>query len=477
VRIFCFVGLLWMLAGPVWAQHSPADTLRVTLTEVITSALRASPQMDQRQAQRRFAAARRDRAEASRFLTDVSINTAHSVAPGIKNIPAGTPEDELHLDPGVENDFSIGELRPFNRLEIALRQPLFTWGELSGNVEAAGHGVAVEEARMEEKAAEVAVRTGELYFNLLLTRALSRLTNRGEEALQRAKKEVNRLLEEGDEGVDEADRFKLRLTEQEFRRRVTQIKQNRRTARSALHRQLLLPEGTTVVPATDALQSLDFSIHPDSLAYYLTVGLNNRPEVEQAEAGVKARKALVDVEQSNYYPKIGLQLSLAQSFTFPERPNPDNPFVGDAFSGTDTRSGLGIQQNLNFGQTRAQVEQAKAELSEVKHQRTAARQLVRFEVENAYRNLLVAKADVDSRDEATTISGEWLRTEQIDFDLGFGDAETLVEAVQADLEQKAGQFEAIKRYNVAILNLLRSTGTLADRARAGTLVDSTTTEK
>jgi outer membrane protein TolC len=117
------------------------------------------------------------------------------------------------------------------------------------------------------------------------------------------------------------------------------------------------------------------------------------------------------VEQSNYYPKIGVQASLSQSITLPERPNPDNAFVGDSFMGTGTQTGIGIQQNLNFGQTTAKVEQAKAELEEVEHQQTAARQLVQFEVEEAFRNLVVAKTAFESRDRSTTISGEWLRTD------------------------------------------------------------------
>jgi outer membrane protein TolC len=452
------------------------DTVRVTLTEAITKALEASPEVDQRRAQRRFATARRDRAEASRFLTNLSLNTASSFAPGLSNVPPETPDDELYLNPNVENDWSLGALRPFSRVEIVARQPLFTWGELSGSIEAARHGVDVEEARVDQKALEVAARTGEIYYNVLLTQALNRLADRTTQVVDRAKKEINRLLDEGNEDVDQADLFQTRLTEEEVKRRVVEVEQRRATARSALRRQLFLPEGTAVRVAEDELQPLNFSMHPDSLDHYIQLGLRNRPEVEQARAGVKAREALVDVEQSNYYPKIGVQASLSQSITLPERPNPDNAFVGDSFMGTGTQTGIGIQQNLNFGQTKAKVEQAKAELEEVEHQQTAARQLVQFEVEEAFRNLVVAKTAFESRDRSTTISGEWLRTEQINFDLGLADTENLVKAVRADLEARARYNEAVKQYNVAVLKLLRATGTLTDRVQNGTLIDETQTQ-
>jgi len=478
-RPFFFAFLFVALAGPATAQPRSAttpapDTVRVSLTEAMTKALNVSPEVDRRRAQRRFATARQEQAEASRFLTDVSLNGASSFAPGL-NVPDDNtlPDDDLYLNPDVENDWSIGALRPFFRGEIAVRQPLWTWGELSGTIRAARHGVDLETARVDQKALEVTARTGELYYNLLLTRALNRLAQRTNEVIDRAKREINKLLEEGDESVDQADLFQTRLTEEEYKRRVVQIEQNRATARSALRRQLFLPDGTVVTTAETELQPLNFSIHPDSLSHYVQLALQNRPEVEQARAGVKARKALVDVAQSDYYPKLAAQASISQSVTLPERPNPNNAFVGDSFMGTGTRTGLGIQLDLNFGQTKAKVEQAKAELNEVEHQQTAARQLVQFEVEEAYRNLLIAKTAVESRDNSTTIAGEWLRTEQINFDLGFADTENLVKAVRADLEARARYAEAVKQYNVAVLQLLQATGTLTDRVQNGTLIDNT----
>lgn len=480
VRPLLVASLLWLASVFVLADAAaalPVDTIRLDLTDAIVRSLEVSPEVDQRQAERQFASARSDEARANRFLNEMSLSTAHSVAPGL-NIPADNtqPEDRLYLNPEVTNDWTPRALRPFNRFEIVAQQPLLTWGELSGNIRAARHGVAVEEARVEEKALEVAARTGEIYYNLLLARALDQLTERTGEVIDQAMREINRLLEEGDESVDQADLFQARLTEEEYNRRLVEVEQNQATARSALRRQLFLSDDTVIEPADNELQPLDFTIHPDSLDHYIEVALRNRPEIEQAEAGIEAREALVDVARSDYYPKLGFQATLGHSLTLPERPYQENPFVGDAFRGTSTRTGFGIQLDLNFGQTRARVEQAEAELNEVRHQQTAAEQLVRFEVEEAYRDLLVAQEALESRDRATTISGEWLRTEQIDFDLGFGDTENLVRAVRASIEAEARYFEAVQRYNQAVIRLLRVTGTLTDRAQTGTLIDTSSSQ-
>jgi outer membrane protein TolC len=449
------------------------DTVRVDVGGAIAKALEASPEVGIRQAQRQRAAARSEEARASRFLTDVSLTTAHSFAPSL-NIPDDNtrPADRLYLNPDVTNDWTPTQLRPFTSMNIVARQPILTWGELSGQIEAARHAVDVEAAEVDVKALEVAARAGEVYYNLLLTQALDRLADRTREVINRAKKELQRLKNEGAEEYEEADLFKLRLTEEEYRRRVTEIKQRMATARSALQRQLFVPEGTVVAVEADDLQPIAFSMHPDSLDYYVELGLRNRPELRQARAGLKARKAQVDVARSDYYPKLGFQATYGYSITLPERPRQRNAFVGDAFRGNSTRTGFGIRMNLNFGQTRARVEQAQAQVNEVRQQQTGAEQLVQFEVEQAYRDLVVAETNVESRDRDVTTTGEWLRTEQINFDLGFGDTENLIEAVRANLEAEARYYEAVKQYNVAVLRLLDATGTLTERVQDGTLLEN-----
>lgn len=476
------VGLLCSLlvaAVPTQAQptpHAAADTVRLQLTSSVQRALQVSPEVDQVRTQRRRAAARHREARASRFLTDFSLNTAHSFAPGL-DIPATsskdhpTAADRLYLNPEVENDWTLSALRPFNDFSIVARQPLWTWGELSGSLRAADHAVDVEAARVDGKALEVAFRTGEIYYNVLLTEALDRLADRTGDVIDRAQREVQRLLDEGSEDVDNADLFQVRLTEQEYRRRLVEIDQRRTTARSALRRQLFLDDATPLELAADDLTPIEFRLHPDSLQHYLALGRRHRPELNQAEAGIAARQALVDVARSDYYPKLGFQATYGYSFTLPERPRQKNAFIGDPYRGSRTRTGFGLQMNLNFKQTEARVEQAQAQLNEVRYQEEGAQQLIRFEIEDAYRQVIIAQTDVQSRDEDVRITTEWLRTEQINFDLGFGDTENLVKAVRANLEAEARYYEAVQRFNIAVLRLWRVTGVLADRAQNGTLID------
>lgn len=461
--------VLTAVAAHAQAAHAQEarDTAFFDLRGAIARSLEASPEVGQREAQRQFAEARRAEARASRFLTDFNATTAHSIAPDL-DIPEGNTFDneDLYLNPDVDNDWE--NVRPFNRLEVEALQPIWTWGELGGSIRAARAGVDVEAAEVAGQELEVAFRTGELYYNVLLAESLFRLTGEAGNTVARARREVERLLEEGDAGVDDADLFQVQITEQEYQSRVAEVTQSRALARSALARQLFLPEGTAARPDTSLLRPLSFQF--DSLAAYTELALLHRPELAQAEAGLTARSALVDVARSDYYPKLFLGASATYAYAA-GRERQESAFVGDPFLSNSTRIGLGLRQQLNFFQTRAQVDQAEAELSEVRFQQEAAQQLIRFEVEQAFRDLRTAEAALAARDSSLQLSKEWLLIEQINFDYDLGNTENLIDAVRANLELQAAYYEAVRNYNVAVLRLLRTTGLLNTPEKAGMLID------
>ena len=124
------------------------------------------------------------------------------------------------------------------------------------------------------------------------------------------------------------------------------------------------------------------------------------------------------------------------------------------------RPGLGLRQNLAFGQTRARIAQAQAEAEGVRQQARGAEALVRFEVEEAYRNVVVAEAARDASERTLEIARRWLTEEQINADLGLSSARDLVRAARARLAAELDALTAVQRYNVAVLRLVARTGRL-----------------
>ena len=454
-----FLAVAAALAVPLCAPaQSPSDTVAVDLANAIGRALDGSPEVGIEAAGRDFAAARLRQARAARFATEFTATSGHAVAPGLNRNGSTRPENALYLSPEVRNDWET--IRPYNQIEVELLQPLWTWGELSGNIRAARAGMALEDAVVDGTRETVALRTSELVLGIQLTDALGRLAGETETVLDRARTELERLLDEGDPDVDDAALFQLRLFEQETAARVAELEQNRLLARSALARQLLVP-GTAV---TVAAPLAALPVPQESLEAHQALALQSRSEIGQAGAGLRAREALVDVAKSDYYPKLFVGVSGSARYA-EGRPNQANPFISDGFSsGSGVRAGVGVRQNLAFGQTRARVAQAQAQAEEVRYQATAAEQLVLFEVEEAYRRMLTRQAALGARTEARRLSGEWERLEQVNFDLGLGTTAGLTGATRARLEAEAAYLDATRAFNVAVLQLFAATGTLADRA-------------
>lgn len=466
IRLLTVLSLLLL---PLHAQSQQLDTVRVDLERAVQRALEASPEVEVEAAQRAFAEARHDQAQASRFLTEFTVTTGHAVAPAL-DIPEGVPKDgTLYLNPEVRNDWE--DVSPYNQIEAEALQPIWTWGELSGSIEAARHGIQVEAAEVESKALEVARRTSELYFNLLLAEALERVASEASDVVDRAEREVQRLIDEGDEGVDQADLYQVQITAQEVKQRVVEVEQQLQTARAALRRSMFLPDDVVLELDETQLEPIPFELA--TLEYYQELGLKARPELAQAAAGVKARRALVKVARSDYFPKFFANVRASARYA-PGRERQRNPYISDTYLGQSVRAGVGFRQKLNFFQTKAKVEQASAELREVEFQREGAYQLVLFEVEQAYRDFVIAKAALDARDESLTISKKWLRTEQLNFDLDLGDTENLIDAVRANLGLQAQYYEAVRDYNVSVVELLRRAGTLTSVVESGTLVETDT---
>ncbi len=453
------------LSGAGGSFGSPrADTLRFNLETAIERALEESPQVAAVASRRQYASARAQLARASRYLTEFSVTSAHSAAPGLEN-PNGTATDRLFLDPDVRNDWD--DLRPFNQVEIELLQPLYTWGELGGNIRAASRAVTVEDAAVREQETDVALQTARLFYGLLLTDALKIVARDAGDVVQDAKDEIDRLLQEGAPDVDDADLFQVLITEQEFNRLVVEVDERHRTAEMALRRQLFLPDDVVVMTDEVILTPIPFAI--GSLEEYHALALQNRPELEKASAGVAAREALVDVAKSDYYPKLFLGGRFRAAATA-GRYSQANPYHGDRLRGSSLEAGLGLRLGLSFHQTRARVEQARAQASEVRFQFDALRQLVLFEVEEAYRSLITAQAGLNAAQEAYRLSKEWLQTETVNFDLDLGDTENLVRAVRANLDLQAKEYQAIFEYNMAVMKLLQTSGTLRQAIHSGTFL-------
>ena len=456
---------LWISFVVCLVMLVPPATGQTTLDSLITAALQVSPDLQASWARAEGSLAQVAEARAARTLPGLSFSTVQSVAPTITN-PNDVPNEARYLDPEVRNDWT--NLSPYLYAEMSAVQPIYTWGALQRTMDAATAAVDLAEAQHNEARDDVALRTGRLYFGMLAARDLTDLAQEAARLVGQAKSELQRMLDEGSDEVDDADLFEALITEQEIAAQAVEADEQRQLLENWLGRQVSLdPSVRFTVPAklapvariTTALEDLQ------------RLGLSTRSELAQASSALDARMAQADVARALTRPQLFVGLS-ANYGAAANRDWVPNPYVSDPFLRRSVRVGFGIRQSLDFDGNKARIDRARARVAEVSAIQRAAEQVVLAEVEEAYRSVLIADETLTRREEALTLSKEWLRTEQINFDLMLGDIANLVKAVKANLELRAAHIEAIQQYNQRVLALYHATGMLAQQAEANLLFTS-----
>ncbi len=119
---------------------------------------------------------------------------------------------------------------------------------------------------------------------------------------------------------------------------------------------------------------------------------------------------------------------------------------------------MAFRVNLNFSKIRADLNKSRIELNQAKDARRAASQLKFFEVREAFKNFQIAKETRDKNQTSLDLANEWLRQEQIDFDLEIGELNHLIDAVKATMQYKVAVARSIQGYNSALIELYLKTG-------------------
>ncbi len=430
--------------APAQAQTSSGAPLVLSLSDATARAVAASAEIRQVQEGVAAAEAKKDQADAGRF-PQLSFTAVLGPSARARGDVVSSPDSTRK--PVVNNVFT--------REDVHLVQPLYTFGKLSNLREAASQGVQVERARVDEKRGDVVLRVKEAYYGLLLARELRGLLVEIKEQLDKALSKVERQLAASAPGVDEVDLHKLRTFAGELRKNQGEVERGQKLALSGLRTLLNLPPDQVIEPAASALEA-DPRV-PGPEAEQVADALRLRPEMAQVEAGLRATQALVEVEQSNYYP----QFFLAVEGAFARAGNrtfQTNPFVTDPTNTQYAVPLLGLKLDLDFGITAGKVRAAMAEHRKIQETRTVAERGIPFQVRKALLELAEARQSVAATEEAYTNAKKWLVAASSNFDLGVGEAKEVADALVAFARLRADNYRAIYNVNLALANLDHATG-------------------
>ncbi len=428
------------------------DTLRINFDQFLEIALQNAGQMKVVDTKLDLAKNRIQQAKDQRFLPSLDFRSEHAVVPGVYS-PDGLPEEEIYLDPNARNDWDNPGL--FTRFRIQGVQPIFTWGAINKAIEAAKTGVKATQQEFDATRAELEVRLYDLYHSYIFALEIERLLTDAEDKVGQIGRALDKQLEENPTEVDESDVFKFRVFKAQFGIQKEEVTQSLLFVRETWNYILRNEESIVYEPRIRFLDPVDAQI--SSIGYYQNSATTNRSELIGLELGRTAMRQYIGSLKARNLP--GLYLGFTTTFaSTPVRPRQPNPFISTPENTFNTAVGFTIRQNLNFFQAKTSLERSKLEVNRLDYLKDAMQDGIILEVNEAYKNTSVAEVRVRQTNEALQIAKEWLRMEQLDYDLGFGESKDLIDAVRQELELRLSEMESIFEFNSALAKLNKSAG-------------------
>lgn len=453
-----FSFFLYLFVNLSIVQSIAQDTLKISLEEFIEIGLENSGQLSFEQQAVNLAENRISSAKANRFLPSFDLRTLHGLVPGVKSdsiLPNGQPlpRDELFLDPDLENDFN--DFGIFTRFDVNAIQPVYSWGAINKSISAARSGAIAAQKQLSAKKTDLEVQLFELYQSYLLALETDRILQDSQKELNRIGDVLEEMREEGDPDFEEADMFKFEIFEAEFQTRKTEVEQNTNFVRRIWDYVLRSEDNVIYEPEDNFLNPV--SVDLLSFDEYRSSAFTERAELQGVEAGINATNDALEARKAQNLPVLFLGLNVNYAIT-PNRPRQSNPFIINNTNFFSAAFGFGIRQNLNFLQLKSDVQRSKIEYRRMTDLKEAVTDGITLELNNAYKDAVIADTKVKQTDIALTKSKNWVRHEQLNYDIGFGDSENLIEAIRQELELRVALKQSVFELNKKMADLYKASG-------------------
>ena len=185
--------------------------------------------------------------------------------------------------------------------------------------------------------------------------------------------------------------------------------------------------------------------------------LEQRPEMEQLEAGLRARRSLVEANKSENMPNIYAGLGALLSYS-PGRERLDNPYISDPFNEGAFTPLIGLQWNWSHGVQSGKTAAAQAELDALIAKSSFARQGIPYQVAEQYYQVQGYYEAVQHLEDASRSARRWMVSSYTDFEAGLEKAEKIMMAMQAYVLAMSDYLQTTFEYNMYVARLENAAG-------------------
>jgi len=423
---------------------------KLNLQQAIDLAFAHDPRIEEKQAFVRKAQGLLQEAEGSegfRYSVDSFLALSTGVDGGFYE-GGGTscsgscaPRDDLY-------DFDDG-LSLWGGLTFSIVKPLATFGRLENYQQAAQKNILIKQQDVTLQRDEVGLQVVKAYYGYLTARDSRLLLEDTHKRLTSSLQLVNGWLEEGSGNASQSDKYALESGLGLIENFLAEANGLEQIAMAGL--KFLTGRDEDVIELADRrLRALP--LPEQSLQEWIDLALANRVEFKQVEAGLTARRALVEATRADKKPIVfaGIAGSLAVS---PDRDRLDNPHIYDPFNHAAMSPLIGMRWQWEQGAQSGRVAQAQADLDALVHKASFARMGIPFQVREQYFSMQAKHQAIDSMRQSSKAARRWMIASYSDFEAGLEEAKDIITALQVYVLAYAEYLRAVNDYNNLVSKL------------------------
>jgi len=430
----------------------PGHAETVNLQQAVQMSLAADPRIKERE-QVVEAARAMVREVQGNAGWRVSANAFVGLAPKVEG---GFYENGTYsgMTPRSDGDEYNG-LSDWTHLDFALIKPLYTFGKIERYGEAAKGNVELKQGELKQTRGDTIYETKRAYFGYLAARDIRIFLEDLQERLDREIAGAEKKLKDETGEVKQSELYSMQSTKGLLAKYANQARAVEKISLDGLKVLIGVNLKSDLNVADERIEPVAFPQF--ELADLQARALQDRPEMLQLQAGLRARRALVAAKKADRMPDVYAGV-IGQFNYASQRERLDNPYLFDPFNGGGLTPVVGVKWDTVFDAANARVDQAQAELEALNHKQAFAALGVPFEVGEAYAH---AQANYDSQRhlrEGAAAARRWLVASLADFAAGMETADKMVEALKNYVFTQTEYVRTINDYNMNVAQLARLTG-------------------
>ena len=428
---------------------------KLGIEQAIELALAQDPRIDEKEAFVRRARGLLAEAEGSGGLR-YGVDAFLALAPGVEGGFYDDGETSCSADCEPRDDgYDLDDgLSLWSGMTFSIVKPLATFGRLEHYQEAARQNIAVQQQSVSLQRDEVALQVVRAYYGYLTARDSRLLLEDTRERLEAALSLVNDWLDEGSGNASQSDRYALEAGIGLIDNFLAEAGALENIAMAGL--KLLTGRDDEMLELADR-RLAPVELPAESEQQWIELAIANRPEFRQVEAGLAARRALVQAKRAEEKPVVfaGVAGSLAYS---PDRDRLDNPHVYDPFNHVAASPLLGLRWSWEQGAQPARVQQAQAELDALVHRATFAREGIPFQVREQFQTMHAKHRSIAALRESSRAARRWMIAAYSDFEAGLEEADKVITALQVYVTAYAQYLSTVNDFNNQVSKLRSVSG-------------------